>query len=290
VIFDAVSQPRLRGVDVFIVMDDKAESKGLEKEKGLSILVRAHYPKKDLDILFDTSITGKKVLSNIKKMNLGLKFSYIVLSHKHWDHTGGLLEVLKARNDWIPVLHGRNFFRRSIAVDPYLRHTTWMPFLRRRIIELKGMLTPIWNPIEIAPGVFLSGKIPLMTEFEAPPPKYRILPQMVQDEMEEELSLVLNLNGKLIVINGCSHRGVVNTVKHAISITGASEIQAIIGGLHLMAFSDKRVARTIEELGKIGVKEFYIGHCTGEKAIKQFRSAFGDVVHRTKSGMVIEFR
>ena len=284
------SQPKLQGVDIFILMDDKAESKELQKERGLSLLVRAHYPKKDLSILFDTSITGEKVLSNAKKMNLDLsKVSYIVLSHKHWDHTGGLLEVLRARDNWIPILHGQKFFEQSIAVDPYLRHTTWMPFLKRKIVELKGMLTPIWIPMEIAPGIFLSGKIPLVTEFEAPPPKYRILPQMVQDEMEEELSLIINLREELIVVNGCSHRGVVNTVKHAMSVTGVPKVRALIGGLHLMVVSEKRVARTIEELAKLGVKEFYIGHCTGEKAIKQFKSAFGDVVHRTKSGMVITF-
>jgi len=284
------SQPELKGVDVFIIMDDKAESDVFQKEKGLSILVRAHYTKKDLNILFDTSITGKKVLSNAEKMNLDFsEVSYIVLSHKHWDHTDGLLEILRARDDWISVLHGRKFFKPSIAVDPYLRHTTKMPFLRRKIVELKGMLTPIWNPTELAPGIFLSGKIPLVTEFEAPPPKYRILPQMVQDEMEEELSLIVNLRDELIVVNGCSHRGVVNAVKHAISVTGVPNVRALIGGLHLVAVSEKRVARTIEELARLRVKEFYIGHCTGEKAIKQFKSAFGDVVHRTRSGMVITF-
>ncbi|HIE24077.1 MAG TPA: MBL fold metallo-hydrolase [Candidatus Korarchaeota archaeon] len=105
--------------------------------------------------------------------------------------------------------------------------------------------------------------------------------------MEEELSLIVNLRGELIVVSGCSHRGVVNTVKYAMAVTGVPNVRAVIGGLHLMIFSEKRVARTIEELAKLEVKEFYIGHCTGEKAIKQFKSAFGEVVHRTKSGMVI---
>jgi len=284
------SESRLKGVDIFVLMDDIAESSELEKEKGLSILIRAHYPKRDLNILFDTSITGKKVISNAKKMNLDLlELSYIVLSHKHWDHTDGLLEILKARNDWIPILHGQKFFRESIAVDPYLRHTTRMPFLKRKIIELKGMLTPIWMPIEFAPGIFLSGKIPLVTEFEAPPPKYKIPPQMVQDEMEEELSLIVNLGGKLIVISGCSHRGIVNIVKNSISLTGITKVKAIVGGLHLITASEKRISRTVEELSKLGVEEFFIGHCTGDKAIRQFKSVFGDAVRRTKSGMVITF-
>ncbi len=289
-LFIVSSQPELEGVDIFIVMDDEVESHELQKEKGLSILVRAHYPKRDLNILFDTSITGKKVLSNAEKMNLDLsKLSYIVLSHKHWDHTGGLLEILRTRDNWIYVLHGQKFFKPSIAIDPYLRHTTRMPFLKRKITELKGMLTPIWAPIEFAPGIFLSGKIPLVTEFEAPPPKYRIPPSMVQDEMEEELSLIINLRGKLIVISGCSHRGVVNTVKNAISVTGISRVRALIGGLHLIAVSEKRISRTVEELAKLGIEEFYIGHCTGEKAIRIFKSTFADVVHRTRSGMVISF-
>jgi 7,8-dihydropterin-6-yl-methyl-4-(beta-D-ribofuranosyl)aminobenzene 5'-phosphate synthase len=284
------SRPELKGVDIYIVMDDKVESTGLQKEKGLSILIEAHYPKKDLNILFDTSISGRKVLSNAEKMNLDLsKISYIVLSHKHWDHTGGLLEILKARTDWVPILHGQKFFKPSIAIDPYLRHTTKMPFLRKKITELKGMLTPIWIPVEFAPEIFLSGKIQLVTEFEAPPSKYKILPQMAQDEMEEELSLIINLKGELIIISGCSHRGVVNTVKNAISVTKNSKIRAIVGGLHLMAVSEKRISRTVEELSKLGVKEFYIGHCTGDKALRLFKSNFGDAVYRTRSGMIFTF-
>jgi len=282
----------LKGVDIFILMDNEALSEQLQKEDGLSILVRAHYPEGDLDILFDTSITGEKVLSNIKKMNLDLSNTYyIILSHKHWDHTDGLLEILKTKDDWIPVIHGKNFFRPSVAVGQCLSHLSKMPFLKEKIVELKGMLTPVYTPLEFAPGIFVSGRISLVTDFEAPiPPLLRMIPpEMVQDEIEEELALIINLGEELIVVSGCSHRGIVNIVKNAVSVTRVSNVKAIIGGLHLVAVSEERIARTSEELSKSKIKEFYIGHCTGIEALKQFRSVFGDAVHRTKSGMHITF-
>jgi 7,8-dihydropterin-6-yl-methyl-4-(beta-D-ribofuranosyl)aminobenzene 5'-phosphate synthase len=285
-------QRHLKGVDIFVLMDNEVESGQFQKEGGLSIMVRAHYPEGDLDILFDTAITGERVLSNMEKMNLDLSNTcQIILSHKHFDHTGGLLEILRAKDDWIPIIHGKNFFRPSIAVEPYLKHITKMPFLKEKIVELKGMLTPIWRPIEFAPGIFVSGRIPLVTDFEAPiPPLFRmILPEMVQDEIEEELSLVVNLGEELIVISGCSHRGIVNIVRNAISVTQVPNVKAIIGGLHLVAVSQERIARTTEELAQLGVKEFYIGHCTGDSAIEQFKSTFGDAVRRTRSGMYVTF-
>lgn len=279
-------------VEIFILIDNQAKSKQFYKENGLSVLVRALYPQGIVDILFDTSITGEKVLSNMKKMKLNVsKIYYIVLSHKHYDHTGGLVKILEAKNDWIPVLHGKNFFRSSIAVTPFLWHITTMPFVRQKIADLKGMLTPIWKPLEFAPGIFVSGRIPFMTDFEVPnPPAYRMIPpHMTQDDLEEELSLIVNLEKELIIVTGCSHRGIVNIVKNAVAITGISNIRAIVGGLHLGSASEERVAKTIKELGNLGVKEYYIGHCTGDEIIKKFKSAFGGVVYRTKSGLRIKF-
>lgn len=277
-------------VDINILMDKEAESKELLTEWGLAILIRVHYGDDIMDILFDTSITGKKVLDNIKTMKLDLdNLHYIVLSHKHFDHTGGLVDILKTKNDWISVLHGKNFFEPSIMVNPFLRQLTLMPFLKEKIIDAKGMLTPIWHSLEFAPGLFVSGRIPFVTDFEAPSsPACRMTPpHMHQDDIEEELALTIKLGKELIVLTGCSHRGIVNIVKNAVSITGVPAVRAIVGGLHLVSVSEERVAKTINELQRIGVREFYIGHCTGDDAIEQFKTVLGDAVHVTKSGMEI---
>ena len=282
---------RLQGIEIFILVDNESESGELQTEWGLSVLVRAHYPEQYLDVLFDTSITGQKVLSNMKKMKLDLsKVHYIVLSHKHFDHTGGLVDILRAKDDWVTILHGENFFDPSIVAKPFLSHITLMPFLERKIIDLKGMLTPIRTPLEFAPGLFVSGKIPFLTDFEVPnPPAYRLVPpDMNQDEIGEELTLIINLGKRLVIVSGCSHRGIVNMIKNAVSVTGISAVRAIVGGLHL-GDREQRINRTIEELDKLEVKEFYIGHCTGEKAIEQFKVTFGDRVHRTRSGLLIKF-
>jgi 7,8-dihydropterin-6-yl-methyl-4-(beta-D-ribofuranosyl)aminobenzene 5'-phosphate synthase len=277
-------------VDIKILMDKEAESKDLHTEWGLAILIRAHYEDDIIDILFDTSITGKKVLANMKTMKLDLsRLEYIVLSHKHFDHTGGLVDILKEKDDWVSVLHGKNFFEQGIMVNPFLHQLTLMPFLREKIIKEKGMLTPIWHPLEFAPGFFVSGRIPFVTDFEVPssPARRMTPPHMHQDEIEDELALTIKLNNEIVVMSGCSHRGIVNIVKNAVSITGISKVGAIIGGLHLVSASEERIAQTIKELQSIGVKEYYIGHCTGDEAIEQFTTLLGDAVHITKSGMSI---
>ncbi|UCC11099.1 MAG: MBL fold metallo-hydrolase [candidate division WOR-3 bacterium] len=280
----------LNKVEVKILMDKESESKELLTEWGLAIHIRAFYGKDHIDILFDTSITGKKVLANIKTMKLDLShLEYIVLSHKHFDHTGGLVDILKEKDDWVSVLHGKNFFEQGIMINPFLRQLTLMPFLREIIIKEKGMLTPIWHPLEFAPGFFVSGRIPFVTDFEAPslPARRMTPPHMHQDEIEDELALTIKLGEEIIVVTGCSHRGIVNIVKNAITITGISNVRAIIGGLHLVSASEERIAKTIQELQTIGVREYYIGHCTGDDAIEQFKSVLGDAVHVTKSGVEI---
>ena len=73
------------------------------------------------------------------------------------------------------------------------------------------------------------------------------------------------------------------------TITGVEKVRAIVGGLHLVSASEERIAKTIKKLKNLGVREFYIGHCTDDQAIEQFQSAFGDAVHKTKSGMTISF-
>ena len=282
---------QLKDIEIFILIDNESESNQLQTEWGLSILVRAHYPEQYLDVLFDTSITGEKVLANMKVMQLDLsKASYIVLSHKHFDHTGGLIDILRSKDDWVTILHGEHFFKPSLVAKPFLSHLTLMPFLERKIVDLKGMLTPIRTPLEFAPGLFVSGKIPFLTDFEVPnPPAHRLIPpDMTQDEIEEELALIINLGSELVIVSGCSHRGIVNTIHNAVSTTGISTVRAIVGGLHLDD-REQRISRTIEELDKLEVKEFCIGHCTGDKAIEQFKAAFGDRVKRTRCGMIIRF-
>ena len=281
----------LMGIEIFILVDNESESDELQTEWGLSVLIRAHYPEQYLDVLFDTSITGEKVLANMKKMKLDLsKVDYIVLSHKHFDHTGGLVDILQVKDDWVTILHGENFFEPSIVAKPFLSHLTLMPFLERKIVDLKGMLTPVRTPLEFAPGLFVSGKIPFLTDFEVPnPPAYRLVPpDMIQDEIEEELALIVNLGKELVIVSGCSHRGIVNIVQNAVSVTEISTVRAIVGGLHL-GDREQRINRTIEELDRLSVKEFYIGHCTGDKATRQFKETFDDRVKRTHSGMIIKF-
>lgn len=281
--------PRLEGLEITILVDNEVVPGGYTKGGGFSTWIRVKYPKKDLNLLFDTAAAEDKLLENARKSGLDpKKLDYVVLSHKHRDHTGGLLKVLEGRGSWTQILHGQGIFRPSIAIDPFLRHTATLPFLRGKIEAKGAIFTPVLSPLEFAPGLHIVGPIPLRSDFEVPPYKYAIPGTMEPDHIQEEVSLVASLPDGIAVFSGCSHRGIYNIVGRSMEVTGRNEVRAIIGGLHLAPASERRVGRTIESLAETEVGGFYIGHCTGKGAIQAFQREFGEAVVRTKSGLRFE--
>ncbi len=135
--------------------------------------------------------------------------------------------------------------------------------------------------------ILTSGEIPLISNFEKARGFWTVEDnQFVEDTMVDEQAVILNLRDKgLVVVAGCAHRGIVNTVQHAMKISnGQQHIHAIIGGFHLSKVNDKIIQKTVHKLESINPEYIYPCHCTGSKAIRKFEDVFGDKCRAVHTG------
>nr|MDO8044403.1 MBL fold metallo-hydrolase [Candidatus Baldrarchaeota archaeon] len=283
-------------VKVYVLADDYSgyDSKFLAQH-GASYLIKMTRSGESVNILFDTGTYGNLILENMRLLDIDPKvIDMIVLSHCHYDHTKGLVEIVeKINKENFPIIAHPTVFRPHFCKEPVLTHIG-MPFkYRKKVEELGGEWVLLRNPTEIAENIFVTGEVERVTEFEKTPTlKLYTLEngQLVEDDLKDDVSLVINMEKGIIVISGCSHAGIINITKHAIRITGSNEVRAVIGGFHLIDADEGRIRKTVDMLKQLETREIYTGHCTGLKAECLLLKEFGDSFKKLHAGMVITFR
>jgi 7,8-dihydropterin-6-yl-methyl-4-(beta-D-ribofuranosyl)aminobenzene 5'-phosphate synthase len=256
----------------------------LHAEDGLACHVDTLVDGHSHSLLFDYGIDFHGVSRNMELLKVNFeKLEALGLSHGHYDHFGSLVAILKSKTgkipQGIPLYVGEETFLERVAKRPdgtILNSSQ----LRREDVESLGFvkIVEIKDPTPMVPGTYLTGKIEMVTEYE----KGGIFfvkrgDKVERDEIIGEQSLVFNVRGKgLVILSGCAHRGIVNTVKHAQKMTGLERVHAVIGGFHLTGAKPELIKSTIADIKALGPDYIVPTHCTGFEAITAFAKEMPD--------------
>lgn len=230
-------------------------------EHGFSALIE---PAGGEPLLFDTG-QGATLLHNARLMNKQLSaVQKVILSHGHYDHTGGLLSLLREHGPKTVHGHPGIFTHRHRVKDTGECYPIGIPH-ERAILEAAGAHFDLSAEFrELAPAVFLTGQVPRVTEFETGDQGlFCDCTGQELDSTPDDQSLILETDRGLVVIVGCCHAGLVNTLEHVAYVTGRRDVYALVGGTHLGFCSQAQLEQTIAVVKKAGVKKLAASHCTG---------------------------
>lgn len=268
-------------VRIITLSENTVGAFGVLAEWGLSILVEAG----SLKVLMDTGLSIS-VPHNAPRLGVDLAtVDKIVLSHGHADHTGGLREVLTKTGKVEVIAHPDMWaakYMRFGEVDVYIG----IPFSREELEALGASFTLSREPVWITDDIVTTGEIPMITQYEQIDPNLyvKVDEEFVPDPLLDDRALIIKTDVGLVVILGCGHRGIINTLHHARELTGVELVHTVIGGTHLVSASEERVRLTAAALREFGIRRLGVSHCTGMPAAMMLAQEFGDIFFFNNAG------
>jgi 7,8-dihydropterin-6-yl-methyl-4-(beta-D-ribofuranosyl)aminobenzene 5'-phosphate synthase len=282
----------VKGLRITAVVENSASLSNPQvwAQHGLCLHLEADLGAQRMNLLLDTGASSEVTLHNIDIMGIDLQQTdLIILSHGHYDHTGGLLGVLERTGKRTPILAHPDFSHPKLKTRPFLKFIG-LPFTVQEAESAGAIMLYSRGSTKLADGIFATGEVRRDTSFEKVE-GFRTLKEgeLVNDKIMDDQALVIDVEEKgLVVVTGCAHSGIVNTVRQAQRLSGTQEVYAIVGGFHLQGASEERLAATVDELMKLDPQILRPGHCTGAKAICRLMQAFGDRCEPLAAGDVME--
>ena len=256
-------------------------------EHGISFLIETE----EKTVLFDTG-QGTALTHNAAQMGINLtKVDTVVLSHGHYDHSGGLLKLMDV-NDHFELIAHPDAFSEKYAMFPGPKMIpigipVTIKFLEQSNIRVR--LSRV--PVEISDSVMTTGEIPMETNYEHIEPVLftRKDGKDIPDPLLDDQSIILRVERGIAVVLGCAHRGLINTLNHVAQITGEKEIYAVLGGMHLERAPSVQIEKTIGALKQFNLQKIGVSHCTGIRAVVQLFGEFAEKVFLNHVGYTLKF-
>jgi 7,8-dihydropterin-6-yl-methyl-4-(beta-D-ribofuranosyl)aminobenzene 5'-phosphate synthase len=258
-------------------------------EHGFAVLIERGCQ----SFLFDTG-QGHTIVHNAACLKKDLsRTNKILLSHGHYDHTGGLMKVVKLAAPVDVYGHLAVFTKRFATVkagDKTTCRNVGMPYLRADLEALGARFVFNTAFTKIAKGLYLTGEVPRLTSFEKDDHRLVVRKdgQYVQDTIPDDQSLVIENGRGLVIILGCAHSGIINTLKHIQSQLPGKTIHTVIGGTHMGFLSQAQLEKTIEHLKQFDLKRIGVSHCTGLAPSMRLLQAFGDKFIFANAGSILD--
>jgi len=309
-VHDSIEIGSVRQASITILVDNKADlivessdrvryftDEPLLAEHGFSAVIQLEGSEKR--ILWDAGVSRVALLENLRRMKLDVtSIGTIALSHGHLDHYAAMTQLLTEmvplvqEKEWVAPLDMSGVdewmaaFRIPIVAHPAAFRERWqqkedgtlvgpnLPAPEQAWQALGAKVVHSEVPYRLAPGCWTTGYIP-RTSFEKAgrqkDRRYRKGSQLLPDDMEDDQAVVIRVEGKgLIVLSGCAHSGIVNTIEYARRRFDAERVYAVIGGFHLAKASDEEIGKTIDYMRTLGPRLVMPCHCTGLKAMCRF--------------------
>jgi 7,8-dihydropterin-6-yl-methyl-4-(beta-D-ribofuranosyl)aminobenzene 5'-phosphate synthase len=303
-------------VEITVLVDNRADllvkstdtvkrytDEPLLAEHGFAALI--HLKAAGIRILWDAGMTRIALLENMRRLEIDpTTIDKIALSHGHGDHYAAMRDVIStvagppSSREWdrdIPMKELRDwaesYYRIPLVAHPAAFRERWgidkdgkkygPHFVPSAEWEAAGAeLVLSEGPHELGPGCWTTGEVPRLSFEKAGTHQsrhYRDGDQFLPDKLEDDQSIVINVQDKgLVILSGCAHAGIVNTINYGIEISGVKRVWAILGGFHLAPAEDEEIQRTIDAIRELNPVMVVPSHCTGFKAISEFARQMPD--------------